>query len=294
MDGDHSVGYAALEEAVAAWARADAAIRAVLVVGSRARVAHGADEWSDLDLVIFTSDLPRFAAAAGWLATIGDPWLVVPGRTGRGDPEWQALFPGGLKADFVFTPAPGPSQPLAALLRDSVYVFVYERGIRVLFDRLDPRGADSAPAFAPAPAQRPSADEFARLCGRFLIAWTRGARFTLRGDLWRAKATCDGTLKEQLLTMLEWHALATREPPPDIWHDGRFMSEWADRAALADMPDTFARYEAADLGRALAATHRLFHRLARETASRWNYGYPEAADRAVAAWVRDAFETTAL
>src|SRR5512143_3928080 len=163
--GDGPAGYAALEDAVAAWARGDEVVRAVLVVGSRARTTHAADEWSDLDLIIFTSDLPRFTASAGWLARIGDPWLAVPGRTGRGDPEWQALFPGGLKADFVFTTAPNPARPLAALLRDSPYAFVYERGVRVLFDRLDLRGAEPVPAFAPAPLSRPTAGEYAHLCG---------------------------------------------------------------------------------------------------------------------------------
>ncbi|MBI5879112.1 MAG: aminoglycoside 6-adenylyltransferase [Chloroflexi bacterium] len=295
MPADNATArYAALERAIAAWALADPAVRAVVVVGSQARQANGPDAWSDLDLVVFTTDLARYTGSSDWLAAVGEPWLAVPERTGRGDPEWQALFPGGLKVDFVFTGCAGEPQTLAELLSASPYAFVVARGVRRLFDRLDPQGEQPLPSFAPEQPQPPTADEFAHRCGEFLMAWMRGVRFTLRSDLWRARETCDGALKRHLLTMLEWHALATRDPATDVWHDGRMLSEWADRAALADLPATFARYDAADLIRAMAATHRLFHRLARETASRWNVAYPDAADRAVAAWIREAIESTAL
>jgi len=289
--GVSAPGYAALERAVAAWAAADAAVRAVVVVGSRARATP--DAWSDLDLVVFAADPERYARSADWLAAIGEPWLSVPGRTGRGDPEWQAVFAGGLKTDFVFTRAADSSQSLTDRLRASPYAFVYARGVRRLYDRLDPRGDAPVPDFAPVPAQRPAPGEFANLCGEFLIAWMRGVRFALRGDLWRAQDVCNGALKRKLLAMLEWQAQSAPGMARDVWHGGRALDAWADPQAVADLPETFARYDAADVIRALAATHRLFHRLARETASRWSLTYPDAADRAAAAWVREAVESTA-
>ncbi|NLF78613.1 MAG: aminoglycoside 6-adenylyltransferase, partial [Chloroflexi bacterium] len=46
-----------LEGRISDWASEESAIRAVLVVGSRARHAdHPADEWSDLDLMLFCTD----------------------------------------------------------------------------------------------------------------------------------------------------------------------------------------------------------------------------------------------
>jgi aminoglycoside 6-adenylyltransferase len=89
-------------------------------------------------------------------------------------------------------------------------------------------------------------------------------------------------LKQQLLTLLEWHA-AVRQDGRDIWYDGRFLNEWADREALADLPSTFAAYSAEDLQRALLATLALFRRLANDTASRLGYAYPADTDQDVTA-----------
>ncbi len=61
---------------------------------------------------------------------------------------------------------------------------------------------------------------------RVWLSAGRIARFVKRGDLWRATVECDGELHEHLLTLLEWHARATRGPDRDNWHEGRFMKEW--------------------------------------------------------------------
>lgn len=36
-----------------AWAEASDDVRAALILGSRARIDHPADEWSDLDILVF-------------------------------------------------------------------------------------------------------------------------------------------------------------------------------------------------------------------------------------------------
>lgn len=45
-----------LENRVGEWAESQSNIRAILVIGSRARRDFPADEWSDLDLAIFAID----------------------------------------------------------------------------------------------------------------------------------------------------------------------------------------------------------------------------------------------
>lgn len=85
-------------------------------------------------------------------------------------------------------------------------------------------------------------------------------------------------MKQHLLTMLEWQAAAQPEKR-DIWYEGRFLSEWADRQAVAELPATFAAYDAADLQRALFATLDLFRQSARDIARRLVYAYPVQADQ---------------
>jgi aminoglycoside 6-adenylyltransferase len=79
--------------------------------------------------------------------------------------------------------------------------------------------------------------------------------------------------------MLEWHARAVNGPGHDTWMRGRFLEEWADPRAVAQLPEVFAHYDRQDIARALRATMALFRRLAVETARRWGYAYPAAGEQ---------------
>jgi aminoglycoside 6-adenylyltransferase len=87
-------------------------------------------------------------------------------------------------------------------------------------------------------------------------------------------------LKELLRRMLEWHARAVNGPDHDTWMRGRFLEEWADPRAVAQLPEVFAHYDRQDIARALRATMELFRWLAVETAQRWGYLYPTAGEQA--------------
>ena len=63
-----------IESRIQAWAQSHPALRAVIVVGSRARTEHPADEWSDLDLCLFATDVQQFANSEFYRA-FGEVWL---------------------------------------------------------------------------------------------------------------------------------------------------------------------------------------------------------------------------
>ena len=58
-----------LENRIIAWAESQPDIRAILVIGSRARRDLPADEWSDLDLMVFATDSERYLANGDWLSS---------------------------------------------------------------------------------------------------------------------------------------------------------------------------------------------------------------------------------
>ena len=91
-------------------------------------------------------------------------------------------------------------------------------------------------------------------------------------------------LRESIVQMMCWHALAMR-PERDIWHRGRFRAEWADPRALEALPRLFAHWDAADCWRSLSEMMALFRWLARETAGRSGYIYPDAVDERVSSLV---------
>jgi aminoglycoside 6-adenylyltransferase len=271
--------YTQLERSFAEWSLAQPSIAAVIVVGSRARSDHPADEWSDLDLVVFARDAALYLRDSTWLNSLGEVIAATIHSFGQHDGEWIALFADGCKLDAAFLSiGPAATPTLQAMLDVFPYPNVLQRGARVLLDKAGTSTALRLPAIAT--PQPPDKAEFTALLNRMWLDAIKAAKFIRRRDLWRAKQLCDSEMKQHLLTLLEWQA-AIHQDQRDIWYDGRFLREWADPQALAELPATFATYEAGDVQRALFATLDLFRRLAQEVAWQLDYPYPLRADQAI-------------
>jgi aminoglycoside 6-adenylyltransferase len=274
-----SDAYQRLEYHFAEWALTQPAIQAVIVVGSRARSDHPADEWPDLDLVVLTSAAASYWHDSTWLNTFGAVQVAAFNSFGANDREWIVLYGDGCKIDVACLSIDLAATPtLQALLDAFPYPVVLQHGVRVLVDKTGTSTELHLPKVdAPQP---PTQAEFTALINRMLLDAVKTAKFIRRHDLWRAKRVCDGDLKQHLLTMLEWHA-AAQSDQRDIWYDGRFLNDWADPQALTELPATFAVYEAADLRRALFATLDHFRRLAHDVAYQLGYSDPAQTDRFV-------------
>lgn len=276
-----SLNYECLTQNFVNWAQAEADIRAAVLIGSRARTDHPADEWSDLDILMFAGYPERYVTSASWLERIGVPLLSFIERTPGGDWERRTLFEGGLDVDIAINSV----QALAYLAHNPLPLAVADilrRGTRPLVDKdglvaqVQRQPLPVAGAFQP-----PTEAEFSNVTHDFWYhaLWT--AKHLRRGELWWAKSGCDIRLKELLRQMLEWHARATRGFSYDTWMRGRFLEEWADPRAVAALPGLFAHYDAGDIGRAILATMDLFRWLAAETAERWGYARPLEGEQAV-------------
>jgi aminoglycoside 6-adenylyltransferase len=277
---NRSAIYQQLEQRLITWAHTQPAIQAVIVVGSRARSVHPADEWSDLDLVIFTSDAALYLRDGVWLNTFGTVLAAISHSFGQHDREWIALYADSAKLDAAFLPIDPMTTPtLQSMLDAFPYPNVLQRGVRVLVDKTGTSIALRLPQVDT--ARLPDQAEFTAILNRMWLDSVKAAKFIRRNDLWRARQVCDGDLQQHLLTLLEWQAVAQSDQR-DIWYDGRFMAEWADRAALAALPDTCAAFDRADLARALWASLDLFRKLAKEVAQRLKLMYPDEVDRSIA------------
>lgn len=279
--------YDSLEARITAWAVARVDLLAGVVVGSRVRSDSAADEWSDLDLILFTASPQRYLEGSSWLGEFGELWASWLSHIGSGYPEWFALYAGGLKVDIVFVPVqPADRFNLHQMLAEFAFQDVLQRGLRILFDK---SGTSDAEPYSPVPAEPlalPSQAAFQAAEARFWIVAAKAARLVRRNDLWRAKQACDSELKACLLTMLEWHALAVYGPERDIWYEGRFVADWAQDHALSDLPDTFSAYDQADLKRALLATVALYRWLAGQVAAILYYDRLPHEEE-MAAWISE-------
>ncbi len=265
---DHVQTYQQLEAAVVAWLPSQSNVRAALLVGSRARIDPPADQWSDLDFIFFVTEAAIYTANADWLAHFGSIEFAELEHSSRGDAEWIALYTDGRKIDILIA-ACSPAQPIDLL----PYEIVVQHGARVVLDRDGQLQAalDRVPALTFRP---PTAEEFAHITQQAWLIALRAAKFAWRGDLWRAKQSCDCELKQSLLTLLEWHAHIVNDSSVDTWHDGRYLEEWTDREVVKTLSTIFANYDQASIQLAVLTTLDLIHRLAVDIAGHLRFDYP--------------------
>jgi aminoglycoside 6-adenylyltransferase len=271
---------AQLLERIIAWSKAQAGIRAVALVGSGARQDHPADEWSDIDLVLVSGDPQAYLASTDWLTDLGEPWFMFLERNSAGEAfVRRVLFAGGLDVDFVIFSTESARQGFSGTFLPEIAL----RDMQVLLDKdgiLSSLPGDVSPLLVDS---HPTVADFTEVVNDFWFhaVWT--AKKLKRGELWTAKSCCDVYMKRLLLRMLEWHAHATREV--DTWYDGRFLEQWASPVVLEKLRIAFAHYDVQDIWRALRASMELFDQVARETARRWGYAYPDENAEKVLAWV---------
>lgn len=261
----------ALVHRFSGWANERPDINAMLIVGSRARTERPADRWSDLDLVFTTTDPRPYLDDTRWLDAFGPVLLtfieptLIPGVSER-----RVLFEDGLDVDLVPVPVDG----LPSLLSPAGDVIA--RGVRVLVDKDGELGRRLVEGPTEHEHAHPelTAHEFESLVADVLYHFLWTARKLRRGELWTAGVCLEGYLRWHLLRLVEWHARLVRGTT-DVWFEGRFLDQWADRDVLDGIAAASSRYDAADIRRALHAMADLFRRLAIETATACDFAYPD-------------------
>jgi len=283
--------YERLIQRVRTWAEDRADIRAVFVIGSRARADHPADEWADLDLVIVTTNPDDYVSTADWVNMLGKPLLtfIEPTAT-AGEKERRVLFEGMLDVDFAILPRAKATGLLQTTGREGGVMQlsnVLGRGIRVLVDKdqaLKKLQSFTSSMKMPAPV-KPTEQEFLDVVNDFLYHAVFTAKHLRRGELWWTVACLDCRLQDLMKTMMEWHTLATHDWKRDVWFRGRFLEEWADPEVTEELRKVFAHYDQEDVKQALTASMALFTKIANETAQRLNYRFPTEEDGKIRNWI---------
>lgn len=269
--------YEEMIERFITWAKSNHNIRLTFIVGSRARKINPADEWSDLDLVIITTNPDELLMFSEWLNNIGIPKVTFLENTLCNGKERRVLFNNGLDIDFVVF----SKRVFLEVFNSPEILSILNRGMRILFDK-DNLTAELkiSNEFIPSPSI-PNQEEFINLLNDFWFHTVWTAKKLRRGELLQAKSTCDEYLKHLLIELIKWQTYCKKGQNYDTWHDYRFFERWVDPAVLAKMQNIYAHYEIDDIWQALFSTMNLFKDLSSETALLLDYKYPiDAADYA--------------
>lgn len=243
-------------------------IEAVIAIGSQCRTAQGADEYSDLDLVVVCGTPEGLLYEDGWLERLGQVEYSFVEDTIAGQRERRVLFAGSLDVDFIIMPpeAFGRAAEEGALngLMGRGYALLYDgRGWSPLLERRIAAGRERQAL--------PTQWDFRNLVQDFCYHMVWAEKKLRRGELWTAKMCVDGYLKGRLLRMIELYEACLHGADFDVWHNGRLLERWAEEDVVRELGQCFARYDGEDIRRALAHTAALFTRLARACGERWGY-----------------------
>jgi aminoglycoside 6-adenylyltransferase len=262
------------------WAQARSDISSLIMTGSRARPDASVDSYSDYDLEIFTTDAERYTSSSDWMRDIGDVWVFLSTESGRGCPTRLIIFDGGRKVDFSILPISALEETVATQRLDDLY----HQGYLALVDKHGLAARLPQPSYSPAARRLPPEEEFRLTVEEFWFEAWHIPKYLARGDLWVVKYR-DWTMKELLLRMLEWRAIAENGPGLDVGHIGVRMKEWTRPVIWDRLREAFARFDGTDSHRALLATVALFRDVAIETAERLHYPYPHGMDDSISGYI---------
>jgi aminoglycoside 6-adenylyltransferase len=278
------------------WAEGRPDIRMAVVVGSRTRTDHAADEWADLDVLIATTDPKHYLETSEWTGEMGKPLLTFTEETSGGnEQERRVLYEGMLDVDYAVFPIAKIKQ-FFTLNNDKpipaetalIMANAFGRGFRVILDKdgLSKR-LEAIIARLPQPLpQPPSQDEFTQVVSDFLYHCVWTAKHVLRGELWWALTCLHCRLAQLQLRMTEWQARASHGRGFDTWFRGRFLEEWADPEVIEGLKTAFGHYDRQDAVAALCESMKLFRQTAIKTANKLNLHYPNDADEKITQWIR--------
>ena len=256
-----------------AWAKAEDAVRLVVVTSTRARPDGPPDELSDYDIIVALTDLDRFDPAAAY-GTPAARWGDEHDDQGTLTFFRGVVYENGVKIDWTLWPTNVPELIAEHGLNHNLDV-----GYRVLLDKDGAADRWPQPTFRAHIPAKPTEERYVALVEEFWWSATYVAKAQARGELFFARFVLDSELTYDCLrTMLEWRIELDRDW---TWKPGAYG-----RGIEHELPNELAvELEAAH--DSVERTIKLFRRVAREVGERLGYAYPELADKSVCAYFEE-------
>ncbi|WP_208589597.1 aminoglycoside 6-adenylyltransferase [Gracilibacillus suaedae] len=263
--------YDIITERFQSFAEREQNIRVAIIVGSRARREKPADQYADLDLVLFADNPNSLLHHTKWLAQIGRYYLTFLEQTAVGGGiERRVLFDGGLDVDFACFPI----SAIAEMESHHQVLSVLSKGTKVLVDKdnIIPRLKKNIKANL---IKNEIPEEIENMLHDFWYHAVLAAKKLRRAELLEGKSIIDSYMKHLLISFIRIHAKLNNGMEYNTWHAFRFVEEWADTKFVSQFKHIYAHYEEDDVWKALKNTMNLFHEVSIEVYHLKNIPYPD-------------------
>jgi len=268
--------YQAIIENIVRWGKSSEKIFAAVIIGSQSRTENPADDYSDLDIILFVDDPKYFLETEHWLENIGKPRITFIEGTIAGQKERRILFENALDVDFVILPKEIIN---SAVVSEAITIFT--SGYEILVDKIGLSGILSKLNMMKEPVKLLSEKEFQNTVNDFWYHTVWTLRKLKRGEIWTAIMCLNSHIKQRLLRIIENYAKLTHGPGYNTWHNGRFIEEWTEPWINEKLRFCFSNYNDENCRTALLATMDLFRKVAEESAALAGFHYPKDADEYV-------------
>ncbi len=268
---------------IVAWSKSQATVQAIIIVGSRARETDDIDHFSDLDLILFSDSPSELVSSETWISTISRPWILDFSQTFAGDAEWQVIFEGGFKVDFIITSSGSPGV-FTQVFEGSPYQEVFNQGWKHLY--LDPNKTTEISPLAGTLTMSPPRPTSARTQLSHALFVSYGlAKSIFRSDLWRAhNYLCQ--LRAQIMWFIDLQARFNSTGKVSIWKDGRCIEQWASQELIKRLPMLFPGYNRESLARSFHCALELLDELALDVSFKAGEDHPTPGQQATSNWFK--------
>lgn len=255
-------------------------IKAAFVIGSRARKQNPADQWSDLDILIYTDTPQYYLEAADFIADFGVIWSSFATKTLGNDHERLTLFEGGYQVDLVVK----TSEEYEKQIASAQAPWLFKRGVQLLTDNSGD-AQKLLPIKEVLPEKMPLTEAtFNQVNQMFWFVTLYISKQLIRGENWAVKAR-EMDHRNLLLQMVEWYEQSLHGPNYDTWHGGKFIQTWAEEEIYQALFGIFGNFDIASNWQALEQSTRLFSELATKIQTMQNFTLQDDLGQNVLTWI---------
>lgn len=300
---------------VTEWATKNDDIVYAIVTGSRGRSEKQSDEYSDIDLVLFSKRTAHYDKKHDWLSEIGEVVLYFEEMVSGGIPTRRVYFSNGVGMDILFVPKKALSlacryvqikenkKPLLRLIPSSIkrkfdrgissFSYHIHRGYHSLVDK-ENCGEKLAFIESKFRYKRESAfriNELETIVNKFWYKALHVAVKLYRRESFTAKID-GGEMTWLVLSAIELHTKVTKGKDVETWHRGRYIDEWADPFIARKLNGVFGSYDLSDSWKSLLETTELFSEITQSILSKRkdiSFSNPEPHARK---WIKDIYAKT--
>lgn len=257
------------------------------LIGSSSNAENLSDEYSDIDLILVTSNLEKYYSDGSWLSSIDDVWVTFT-ESAKDINYWErrCVFSKGLDVDFIIVDKakllnPQESFPVLNDVCHKTLQVVMDKGnLFPYFNRFITDKHDCT---------LPLQNDYDNLVNDFYFHYLWAYKKCLRGEYWVALQCLNSYLKSKTLTMIEWYEHLLHGNDYNTFYQGRHLEKWAEESIKSELENIFSSYNKDSIIKALDANRILFTRIAKDTAKMIDYVFPEEKVAKLVDWVNEKY-----